>query len=1181
MKIVNTLLFRLLPSVLLLVFVSRCGENSTSKDTSIVIDLVQARNLGLSYLEESRLEDAELQFKKVIENAPDDAMGYANLGLVYLRKDSLDLAEEMVQRALQLRPEDLDVRLIMAEVYLASNNNDKAIETLEQSLEYSPEHAKSYYKINEIYERMSYVRPNDESIEIQRKKNLSELVKLAPASVPIRLQFIERLLAYGQTDSALSHLEVLNQQLPEPPKEAERALRESLKQMQLGDNDAAYKFFRILHNVLKVTPRYQADLFQLRGPGGVLTGFPILDFSENLTLQIQDQSAVLKTLRFTDATSGAGLDLVTKIGEKLSSPVLALGDFNGDKSQDFYYSIRNGNKTEIFLFQQNFGLFENVAPEQGISHTGFDEDAHFADIDNNGHLDLIVTNNQGIRFYSNGGEGKFTDISEESELSTVSGGDKILAADFDHDGDLDIYIGRQGPNQMFRNNMNGSFNEMAHKMKMGGLADSKDLGFGDFDNDGDLDIFVINSNGEHNLLSNLRQGQFEDLIVTSGLKGMENNNSLSVGDYNNDGLLDLFISGGIGTGGLFSNLGGGEFEKVNVIRDGFNSNSIMDAKFFDFDNDGYLDIVLAGLDGLQLFHNEGGKFFNETSHLLPKIKKSVRRIEVMDYNMDGDLDILLANFDGKLRLLRNDGGNVNKYLKVRLVGLRVGSGKNNHFGIGAKVEMRAGDLYQSRVVTGDVVHFGLGQKLKADVMRIIWTNGSPQNLFFPGSDQDIVEEQILKGSCPFLYTWDGNKFTFVKDILWRSALGMPMGIMAGEMTYAFSNSTEEYMKIPGAVLIPKNGEYTLQVTMELWETSYYDEIKLHVIDHPEGSEIYVDEKFIPPPYPPHRIYSVTNKRKPLSAMDGEENNLLTLIDEWDYKYISNMIPTQFQGITEPHDLVLDLGDLRNAEEVILFLHGWIFPTDASINVNISQNPDVGVFPPFVQVINENGDWETVIENIFFPNGKDKTCIVDLSGKFLTEDFRIRLRTSMQIYWDQVFFTVDEPKVEFKETILSIKDADLHYRGFSSIKRKGGRYGPHWPIYQTVSTSPKWRSLTGNYTRFGDVTSLLTTQDDMYVIMNSGDEMTINFPASETPILQKGWSRDFILYSDGWLKDGDLNTARGNTVKPLPFHTMNQFPYNADEGLRDSKNHQNYIRTYNTRHISGQMFGNKRLMDISK
>jgi hypothetical protein len=231
----------------------------------------------------------------------------------------------------------------------------------------------------------------------------------------------------------------------------------------------------------------------------------------------------------------------------------------------------------------------------------------------------------------------------------------------------------------------------------------------------------------------------------------------------------------------------------------------MDAKFFDFDNDGYLDIVLAGLDGLQLFHNEGGKFFNETSHLLPKIKTSVRRIEVMDYNMDGDLDILLANFDGKLRLLRNDGGNVNKYLKVRLVGLRVGSGKNNHFGIGAKVEMRAGDLYQSRVVTGDVVHFGLGQKLKADVMRIIWTNGSPQNLFFPGSDQDIVEEQILKGSCPFLYTWDGNKFTFVKDILWRSALGMPMGIMAGEMTYAFSNSTEEYMKIPGAVLIPKNG----------------------------------------------------------------------------------------------------------------------------------------------------------------------------------------------------------------------------------------------------------------------------------------------------------------------------------------------------------------------------------------
>ena len=470
-----------------------------------------------------------------------------------------------------------------------------------------------------------------------------------------------------------------------------------------------------------------------------------------------------------------------------------------------------------------------------------------------------------------------------------------------------------------------------------------------------------------------------------------------------------------------------------------------------------------------------------------------------------------------------------------------------------------------------MIHFGLGQRLKADVMRIIWTNGAPQNLFFPGSDQDIVEEQMLKGSCPFLYAWNGERFEFVKDILWRSALGMPMGIMAGEMAYAFANSTEEYMKIPGDALVAKDGDYTLQITMELWETSYYDEFKLRVVDHPAEAEIYVDEKFITPPYPPDRIYSVSDRRKPLSAVDGEGNDLMALLDEWDYKYVSNFMLTQFQGITEPHDMIIDLGDLSNAEEVILFLHGWIFPTDASINVNVSQTPDATVFPPRIQVPNENGEWTTVIESINFPNGKDKTCIVDLSGKFLTDDYRVRLQTSMQIYWDHLFFTVDEPAVDIAETVLSPSSADLHYRGYSRMYRKGGRYGPHWFDYSTVETGPKWRDLTGDYTRYGDVLALVTEPDSRLVIMNAGDEMTVKFSNSDVPPLQKGWARDYILYSDGWLKDGDMNTARGQTVAPLPFHALKTYPYGPEQKTPDERTYREYLMKYNTRRVTGDVF----------
>ena len=116
-------------------------------------------------------------------------------------------------------------------------------------------------------------------------------------------------------------------------------------------------------------------------------------------------------------------------------------------------------------------------------------------------------------------------------------------------------------------------------------------------------------------------------------------------------------------------------------------------------------------------------------------------------------------------------------------------------------------------------------------------------------------------------------------------------------------------------------------------------------------------------------------------------------------------------------------------------------------------------------------------------------------------------------------------------------ADLHYRGFSQSYRKGGRYGPHWFDYSNVSREPKWRDLQGNYTRFGNVLPLLAESDNQYIISNAGDEVTVEFDAKMLPRLPAGWKRDFLIRSVGWVKDGDLNTAFGNTVLPiaLPWH----------------------------------------------
>ncbi len=215
----------------------------------------------------------------------------------------------------------------------------------------------------------------------------------------------------------------------------------------------------------------------------------------------------------------------------------------------------------------------------------------------------------------------------------------------------------------------------------------------------------------------------------------------------------------------------------------------------------------------------------------------------------------------------------------------------------------------------------------------------------------------------------------------------------------------------------------------------------------------------------------------------------------------------------------------------------------------------------MQVINKKGEWETVIENLGFPMGKDKTVIADLSGKFLSSDHRVRIVTNMEIYWDYIFFSGVLSTVPVNSTVMEPVSADLHYRGFSQSFRKGGRYGPHWFDYSVVEDEPKWRDLAGNYTRYGDVLPLLTASDNKYIISNAGDETTVEFDAEKSACSESRMEkRDFLIRSVGWVKDGDINTAFGSTVLPLPFHGMKSYPPDPKMILIQ--------RTLNFRNITG-------------
>ncbi len=1165
------------------IFLLSCKQTGGDKQQST--DLITVKTLGLAYLEEFKLEEAEAQFLRFIELAPEEKLGYANLGLTYLRLGRYPEAEEQLLKGVKIDPGDPDIRLILATVYKMEDKPDKAIQQLKEALQASPDHIRVLYGLTEIYATLA-----DETSKQELTNYMLMLVEKAPGNIVPRLNLTDIYIRNANFDSALEQLEIVQKQFPDFPREAVEYYDKTIRLLKKKDRENAIIQFTIFHNYLKVSSPYQAGIVDLKGPGGALIGFPLITFDHQSSAGDFENGSLLEVIKYTNATANAGLDVVPEFaaGEHdqfKNTTHLETADYDGDGDIDIYAGSYDpiSSSYQHYLFNNDMGRYKNVSAEAGIRHTGIEYSAAFADFDNDGFLDLHIAGEKSDILYRNNGKGIFEDVTMKAKLNNKPRSNKVLFFDADHDGDLDIFEATTQADLLYRNNADGTFVEQASKMGLsGGIAIGRDAAFGDFDEDGDIDLIVVNENGSNVLYSNQRQGLFKDITAQSGLTSEGGSAAIAVADYDNDGFLDLFIASGKGGNhGLFRNMRNGSFERVETVKmfGAMQHLKACNASFLDFDNDGFLDLLVAGEStetggrGLFLFHNDGKSNFTDVSNLLPEELKSGRQVAVFDYNDDGDLDIVIAGVSGGIFLLRNDGGNNNHFIKMKLVGLKAGSAKNNHFGIGAKVEMRAGELYQTLVVTDPNVHFGLGNRKQVDVIRITWTNGVPQNMFLPGADQSLIEEQTLKGSCPFLYTWNGNEYVFVKDILWRSALGMPLGIMGGTTAYAFPDASDDYIKIPGEQLKPQKGFFTIQVTSELWETIYFDKLQLVAVDHPDSVDVFVAEQFSPPPFPDYRIYQVPEKRLPVSAKDSQGNDVLSDIAEKDDRYLSGFRSGKYQGITEMQDLILDPGKQDKNKKLFLFLSGWIFPTDASINMALSQSDQVKVIPPILQVLNKEGEWVTIMDNIGFPMGKDKTVIVDLSGKFISSDHRVRIRTNMEIYWDQIFFSECTPSAPVVSTVMNPVSADLHYRGFSQSYRKGGRYGPHWFDYAKVDRNPKWRDLTGNYTRYGNVLPLLTESDNKYIISNAGDETTVSFDANDLPPLEKGWKRDFLIRSVGWVKDGDLNTAHGNTVLPLPFHGMKSYPPGVKDAYPSDPELQQYNREYNTRVVTSEDYLN--------
>ena len=801
------------------------------------------------------------------------------------------------------------------------------------------------------------------------------------------------------------------------------------------------------------------------------------------------------------------------------------------------------------------------------------------DLNGDGHADLIAWSAEGVRVYKDGK----TPVTK-SGLEGLKDVRNIAPGDFDNDGLPDLCV-LTGTGAELYHNRKGIFEKVPAELPTGPYEKALWI---DYDHDGDLDLLLL--------------GAHSALIANNGEAGFSNQTAEFpfVAGHAVDGAIfavrhdtaasDLAVVYRDRAGVIYRDRLNGKYEAMPLDALPADATAVLSE---DFNNDGFPDLVAISATGAVLIENHGGNL-QPTATLDTKGPAAFADLEgrgigdlvagpaiyrnlgqgklerhdaaadglasgsaliAADFNGHGRVDLALIGADGALHLFENQTPTGHNWVRVGISGV-----KNLKLAPGATVEIKTGASYQKKIYAGVPLTFGLAGYKDVDAVRITWPNGLIQN----EAKQPVTtalnfkEAQRLSGSCPMIFAWNGKRFEFVTDVLGVA----PLGASLGDGQY-FPVDHHEYVQIPGESLAEKDSNYEIRVTEELREVSYLDHIELIAVDRPAGTEIFTNEKFKAPPFPDFRLYGVNKRIYPVAAHDSSGRDVLARLLKRDRTYPDGF-RRDYNGVAELHQLDLDFGSAARDGRAVLVLNGWVDWADGSTFRRASQEFKNGLALPYLQVKDANGAWQTVIEDMGIPAGKPKTIAVNLSGKWLSASREVRIVTNLCVYWDEIFLSENAGEPEVQLTHVNAASADLHFRGFSKPRIDPQRQQPEAFDYQTWMPVSMWNPTAGLYTRYGDVQTLLDGVDDRLVIMGSGDELRLLFPARNFPPLKRGWKRDYLLLVDGWAKDGDYNTAFSQSVEPLPFHAMTSYPYPPSQHFPDDAAHHEYRERYNTR-----------------
>jgi lipoprotein NlpI len=851
-------------------------------------------------------------------------------------------------------------------------------------------------------------------------------------------------------------------------------------------------------------------------------------------------------------------------------------DMEGDGRTTLIVMGRGDTAVQSYRIHSSIGeptaTFDLVPTgETGLTIRGDGVACAVGDFDNDGLPDLAFAMSDRVLLFRNIGGGRFEDVTKAAGIVSVNHPSSLVFVDFDHDGDLDLFVTGEGangigPNVLWRNNGDNTFTNWTKEAGLAGVGNTTAAMPSDLNNDRAVDLLVTGSGAAPTFFANPRDGAFLSSPLFTGDK-LPSTVGVAIFDFNKDGWMDIaLIHAGAPGVTLWRNVDGKHFERVPLpLQDATKGLGIA---ALDIDNDGWLDlaVVIETEHGpaLRVLRNLGQDGFRDvTAELKLNTVKltSPRSLLAADLDKDGAADLLVTQLDGGVVALHNQGGTRNHSVRIGLKGLA-----DNKSALGTKIEVFADGMWQKwEMTTPEDVLAGVGSADKADLVRLLWPTGVPQDeLDVSTSNRRLITELDRRGSsCPTLFAWDGTKFNFVADVIGA-------GVVGHWISPAQRNTPDpdEWIKIDGSQLKDHGGMLALRFGEPMEEVNFVDQVRLMAVDHPVGTEVYPNERFLsePPFARPLTILS-KNAHPPTGAWDDHGRDVLPLLRDRDRVYVKDFTNLPFAGFANQHALTLDLGDWTPTHPIRLLLHGFVEYFSAS-SMYAAWQAGLMPIPPFVEAQLPDGSWRRIVDDMGFPAGLPRTIVVDLTGKLPVGSHRIRMITNLQIYWDQILIDNGTATDQLRQTELPLQSAQLAFRGYPE-QMDGKTPGDLTYDYQRMSQTGPFVRQRGAYTRYGDVTPLLQHIDDQYVIFGTGEDMDLEFSATAQPSLPTGWVRDYFFYANGFVKDMDFYEASPFTVNALPFHGMTRYPYSDREHYPTDPARTAYQLEWNDRFDSGK------------